>query len=226
MTEATVAILAKAPIPGYAKTRLIPLLGAEGAAWLQAELIGRSVATATEAGIGPVTLWCAPDATHAAFRAAARRHRVALAPQPSGDLGQRMLAAFTAAAGRPAVLIGTDCPVLASADLVAALHALAGADVVIAPAEDGGYGLIGARRALPELFERMPWGGDGVAALTRERARRAGLVLAELRTVWDVDTPADVWRLAGAGLLDLLPREGEDVSAILRDAGFGGSSSW
>ena len=100
MRDGAVAVLAKAPIPGYAKTRLIPLLGPEGAARLQGRLIERALATAVAAGIGPVTLWCAPDAEHPFFQRAPGARGVALAAQPDGDLGARMLAAFEAA--RPA----------------------------------------------------------------------------------------------------------------------------
>jgi uncharacterized protein len=213
MPEGAVAVLAKAPIPGFAKTRLIPLLGAEGAARLQERLIERALATAVAAGIGPVTLWGAPDDTHGFFRGAARRHGVGLAAQPAGDLGERMLAAFRALrAGQPLVLIGTDCPVLGLSDLAEAAALLKGADVAMAPAEDGGYGLIAARRAIPELFEGMPWGTDRVAALTRERAQRSGLRIAELRTMWDVDTSSDFTRLCAAGVVDvadLVPAESE-----------------
>jgi rSAM/selenodomain-associated transferase 1 len=197
-----VAVLAKAPIPGYAKTRLAPLLGADGAARLQEKLIERALATAVEAGIGPVTLWCAPDTAHPVFERAAQRAGVNLASQPAGDLGTRMLAALGAVSpSRPTVLIGTDCPVLTVADLRAAAAALVPADVVIAPAEDGGYGLIATRQPLPLLFEKMPWGTEDVAVLTRERALRSGLHLVELATVWDVDRPADVARLRAADLV-------------------------
>ncbi|HEX2725191.1 MAG TPA: glycosyltransferase, partial [Beijerinckiaceae bacterium] len=88
------AILAKAPIPGFAKTRLIPLLGPDGAARLQERLIERTLATALAGAVGPVTLWCAPDDSHPAFQSAARQCGVRLARQPDGDLGVRMLAAF------------------------------------------------------------------------------------------------------------------------------------
>ena len=204
MREGAVAILAKAPVAGFAKTRLIPLLGAEGAARLQERLIRRALATALDASIGPVTLWCAPDTTNPLFREVARLRTVDLAAQPAGDLGARMLAAFQAVSpGRALVLTGTDCPVLTAADFTEAIALLSEADVVMAPAEDGGYGLIAARRPIPELFERMPWGTDGVAALTRKRARERGLRLAELRTIWDVDTASDFERLRDADLIDV-----------------------
>jgi rSAM/selenodomain-associated transferase 1 len=202
MPETRLAIFAKAPVPGYAKTRLIPLLGAEGAARLQERLIERALTVATEAVIGHVTLWCAPDAGHAFFRKAARRFDVELASQASGDLGARMLAAFQAAPGH-LVLMGADCPALTPADLRAAATALAQADVVIAPAEDGGYGLIAARQPIPELFGDMPWGTGDVARLTRERARRCDLTLVELPTAWDVDLPEDILRLAETGLVEV-----------------------
>jgi uncharacterized protein len=192
-----VAVFAKAPIAGFAKTRLIPLLGAEGAAALQAQLVARAIATARAADIGPVTLWCAPDCSHPLFRDAG----VPLRTQPEGDLGARMLAAFEAASGG-LVLIGSDCPCLVAQDLRDAAAALEDADVAISPAEDGGYGLIAARRPYPRLFEDVPWSTSRVAAATRLRARETGLRLSELRMVWDVDTPADHARAVREGLVD------------------------
>src|SRR5262249_58247973 len=91
------AILAKAPLPGLAKTGLAPALGANGAAALQGRLIVRAVETARAANIGPVTLWAAPDQDHPAFQTLAALFGVALARQPDGDLGARMLAALEAA---------------------------------------------------------------------------------------------------------------------------------
>src|SRR3984957_2874419 len=120
-----VAILAKAPLPGLAKTRLAPALGADGAAALQARLIERAVETARTANIGPITLWAAPDQDHPAFQTLAALFGVAPARQPDGDLGLRMLAALEAADG-PALVIGTDCPALQPAHLRAAAAALAG----------------------------------------------------------------------------------------------------
>jgi rSAM/selenodomain-associated transferase 1 len=191
-----VAILAKAPIAGYAKTRLIPLLGPEGAAHLQARLVARAVATARAAELGPLTLWCAPDCSHPSFAELG----VALRPQAEGDLGTRMLAAF-GAAGAALVLIGSGCPVLAPDDLRDAAAALDGADVAIAPAEDGGYGLIAARHPQPQLFSDMPWSTPAVADVTRARAAAAALRLVELREIWDIDTAADYHRAVRAGLL-------------------------
>ena len=105
----SISILAKAPIPGFAKAGLIPAIGAHAAAVLQERLTERTVATALAAGIGPVTLCCEPDATHDTFLKMVARMKITLRPQPQGDLGTRMLAAVAISAG-PILVMGTDCP--------------------------------------------------------------------------------------------------------------------
>jgi rSAM/selenodomain-associated transferase 1 len=192
-----VAVLAKAPVPGLAKTRLIPALGAEGAARLQRRFTREALRCAQQAVLGPVTLWCAPDAGHRFFRALQRTTGVRCLAQPAGDLGGRMHAAFRLqGAGAPLLLIGTDCPVLRPAHLRQAARALVdGADAVFAPAEDGGYVLVGLRRPQPALFAAMPWSTGRVMDETRARARAQGLRVAELETLWDVDEPRDLQRL-------------------------------
>jgi len=198
-----IAILAKAPLPGLAKTRLVPVLGADGAASLQARLIERVVTTARAAAVGPVTLWATPDRHHPIFQTNAALLGVALAVQPAGDLGVRMLAASTAANG-PAIVLGTDCPGLTPEHLCAAAGALIdGVDVVIVPVDDGGYGLIGMRRPEPALFDGMSWSTSSVMAETRRRLTRLGMSWREPARLWDVDVPADLERLASAGLASL-----------------------
>jgi len=199
-----IAILAKAPRPGLAKTRLMPVLGAEGAANLQARFIERTVTAAQEAAVGPVTLWVTPDRHHPAFQTIAALLAVALAEQPDGDLGARMLAAIAAANG-PAIAIGTDCPALTPEHLRVAARALAdGVDVVIVPVDDGGYGLIGMQRPEPALFAGMAWSTASVMAETRRRLTRLGLSWREPAHLWDVDEPADLERLTRAGLAGLM----------------------
>jgi uncharacterized protein len=193
-----VAVLAKAPIPGLAKTRLVPALGASGAARLQRELTRLALRTAQASGLGPVTLWCAPDARHRFFRALQRTTGVRCLVQPSGDLGDRMHTAFGLhCAQGPLLLIGTDCPVLRTDHLRQAAAALVdGADAVFLPVEDGGYVLVGLRQPQPALFHGMTWSTDQVMAQTRARARDAGLRVQELDTLWDLDRPQDLarWR--------------------------------
>src|SRR5262249_39058401 len=158
------------------------------------------VATACAAAVGPVTLWAAPDETHPAFQALGAQHGVTLASQDDGDLGARMLAAVAAAAG-PCPVIGTDCPapttetVRNAADIVGG-----GSDVVIIPADDGGYVLIGMRKAQPALLSDMRWSTPGVMDETRRRLRQLGLAWQEPVTLWDVDVPGDLERLREVGL--------------------------
>jgi rSAM/selenodomain-associated transferase 1 len=188
----SVSILAKAPIPGLAKTRLIPAIGANAAAVLQERLTWRAVETALAADVGPVTLWCTPDPGHASFRELVARHKVTLKLQPEGDLGQRMLAAMSG----PTLVIGSDCPAMTADHLRAAANALDdGAEVVLIPAEDGGYVLIGTRAPQPQLFAGIAWGTETVLADTRSRISAAELTCVELVALWDVDTEADLARL-------------------------------
>ena len=200
-----VAVFAKAPIAGFAKTRLIPVLGAHGAAVLQGRLIERAVETACAAAVGPVTLWTTPDESHPAFQSIATRLGIALARQAKGDLGARMLAAI-AAANRPVLVIGSDCPALTCDHLRTAADVLRGrAPAVVVPAEDGGYTLIGLRAPEPVLFADMPWGTSGVMDETRRRLRTLGLAWHEPVTLWDVDLPEDLERMREIGLHELIP---------------------
>jgi hypothetical protein len=195
---AEIAVLAKAPIPGLAKTRLIARLGADGAARLQAVLTEHAVRTALAAGLGPVTLWCTPDTRHPAFAKLAHRTGVALEAQRGADLGARMAHAVAQRAGPgPVLLTGTDCPALTPEHLRTAAAALEGGDeVVLIPAEDGGYVLVGLIESHPALFEGVPWGSDRVIEVTRGRLRALGLRWSEPTTLWDLDRPADLDRLA------------------------------
>jgi glycosyltransferase A (GT-A) superfamily protein (DUF2064 family) len=178
-TRTSVLVFAREARPGRVKTRLIPLLGAHGAARLHARLVARALATARDARLGEVTLW------------STRRQRGA-------DLGARMRHAFERGLRRaPRVIVmGADAPALRAAHLRRAARWLAGgADAVFAPAEDGGYALIGLRRVSPRLFDGIEWGGARVMAQTRARLAALGWRWRELPEVWDVDRPADVARL-------------------------------
>jgi hypothetical protein len=202
--ECRVVVMARAPIPGAAKTRLIPALGAEGAARLQARLTQRAAATATGAAIGPVTLACSPDTRHPLFQGCAERFGVTLAEQRGKDLGDRMADAFRRLLPQaPAILIGTDCPSLTPADLRLACDALQFHDAVLTPAEDGGYVLIGLKRLEAVLFEGVAWGSDRVLAQTRERLVSLAWRWDEMPTRWDVDRPEDLERLRLSKLIDL-----------------------
>src|SRR6516162_8174352 len=139
-----VAVLAKAPLPGFAKTRLIPALGADGAASLQARLVERAVATACAAVIGPVTLWATPDESHPLCQAIGAHLGVALARQSDGDLGTRMLAAI-AAANAPELVSCTACAAIPTAVLRVAANALRSGDTIVSRSEASRQALIGMR---------------------------------------------------------------------------------
>jgi uncharacterized protein len=198
-----VLVFAKAPTPGYAKTRLIPVLGAEGAAALHARLIKHTLNKVCQAGFRAVHLYGTP-ADDDFLRHCAARYGADLVPQSEGDLGARMCAALThtLAASTSAILIGTDCPALTTDDLRRALCALErGNDAVFAPAEDGGYALVALRRCDPRLFDGISWGTPVVMEETRERLRALAWTWEELDLLWDVDTPSDYERLLASRLL-------------------------
>lgn len=198
-------VFARAPRPGAVKTRLIPVLGEEGAAALHARLVERTLATACASGIGQVELWCAPDTVDPFLRCCGGRYGISLISQCEGDLGKRMLHAFeqTLASVPRAILIGADCPALTARHLRDADRLLAaGVDAVVAPAEDGGYALIGLTRCDARLFEGMTWGTSLVMQDTRDRLSALGWQRQELEPLWDVDRPEDYQRLLASGLLD------------------------
>jgi hypothetical protein len=193
---ARIIVFAKAPIPGEAKTRLIPALGTAGAARLHARLVDRALATACAAGLGAVELCCAPDSAHPFFADRAARFGVRLTEQGAGDLGARMQRALAAAL--PAVLIGSDCPAMTAEYLREAGRALtAGHGAVLGPAEDGGYVLVALARSHSEAFTGIGWGGPDVMVQQRARFRDIGWRWSELPTLWDVDRPEDLARLRG-----------------------------
>jgi len=207
-----IAVFAKGPIEGFAKTRLIPRLGPKGAADLQRRMIERAVQVALRSELGPVSLWCAPNSEHELFSRLAADHSIDVHDQSGPDLGARMLNAFKVLTPHHLVMIiGTDCPVLEQRLLADCARSLwRGYDAVFLPAEDGGYALVGAAKPLPNLFRDIPWGTDRVMHKTRERARQMGLQVSEPLLVWDIDTPADYERAMALGLIET-PSGGEAI---------------
>jgi rSAM/selenodomain-associated transferase 2/rSAM/selenodomain-associated transferase 1 len=207
---AALAVMAKAPVPGLAKTRLAPLLGAVGAARAQRTLLLHTLRTLRHTSLGPLTLWCAPDDAARCFRALRQRCGVATAAQPAGDLGARMahaMQAHFAHSTLPWIVVGTDAPALTPALLQRVADALQTHDAAWLPAEDGGYVLLGLRRSCPAVFEGVEWGTPAVAAQTRERLQAAGLRAWEGPLQWDVDEPADWlrWRALSAAAASPTP---------------------
>ncbi|HET8789888.1 MAG TPA: TIGR04282 family arsenosugar biosynthesis glycosyltransferase, partial [Modicisalibacter sp.] len=194
------AILAKAPVPGWVKTRLIPRLGAEEAANLHRQLVWHTLETAvTATSPASITLWTACASQHgpkeyAFFDECIEHFGVCSRAQPEGDLGIRMYAALAAMPG-PGLVIGCDCPMLDASLLQRCQAALASADCVLLPAEDGGYALVGSCRADRRLFANIDWSTEKVMAQTLSRIEALGWTCACPAQVWDVDRPADIDRL-------------------------------
>ncbi len=192
-------IFARAPVAGKAKTRLIPALGAEGAATCQAALTRRALTTACQLCPHNTLLACAPNSQQPFFIACQRQFSVALQDQQGCDLGERMHHALVQGLQSLSrvILIGTDSPVIDADYLLAAEAALENSnDAVIGPADDGGYVLIGLSRPAGKLFRQIDWGSAQVYRQTRQRLAQTGLRWQALDHRWDIDHPADLTRLA------------------------------
>lgn len=189
-------VFARDPQCGQAKTRLVPVLGQQTAIDIYRKLLADTLDTAAQAAAGRHELWvdCLPARSELTTLAA--RHGMPIRVQRGADLGARMHAALTAALwqAKYAVLIGTDCPELDAAYLGNAFRGLERHDVVLGPAADGGYVLIGLRRTNPLIFDDIPWGSDRVLAATRRRLGEIAWSWHELPTLHDVDEPADLKR--------------------------------
>lgn len=195
--QSEILVFAKAPIPGQVKTRLIPALGAEGAAQFYSELISHQMDWLHQAKLAPVKCWCAPDANHALFKRFSVEHDVSLEVQPEGDLGERMLHAATKALilAQSVVLVGGDCPVLSQGYISDAFERLSdGNEVVLGAAEDGGYVLLGLRKVDPLLFSDIEWGTEKVLAKTISRLEHLHWKFHCMSALWDIDRPEDVER--------------------------------
>jgi hypothetical protein len=185
-----IVIFAKAPVPGRVKTRLIPALGAEGAAKLAAEMLQQTVSEAVASGLD-VELCGEPDPATWYNGAPAN-----LTAQGEGDLGQRLRrAAERVLLTENILLIGADCPALDAPHLRTAAEALERHNAVIHPAEDGGYVLLGLRRFDESLFEGIAWSTSEVAAETLKRIVALGWSVDVRETLSDVDEPSDLPRV-------------------------------
>ena len=195
--DARILIFSKAPLPGKAKTRLIPQLGEQGAAELSAALTRHVGQVAVEAQLCPVQLWCQPDCHHVLFHELHQAYGLELKQQRGHDLGERMAYAFvdSLSASQSVVLIGSDCPAITADYLGQALQTLVnGSACVLGPADDGGYVLVGQSDLNTGMFNNVNWGTPDVWQQTCQRLRVAGLSWSELPTLWDVDRSEDIAR--------------------------------
>jgi uncharacterized protein len=193
-----IVVFAKAPQPGLAKTRLIPALGAGGAAALARRMLDHTVQQALAACAGPVELCMSPAPADPAWQDIHLPDAVARTAQGEGDLGQRMARAVqrvTTEQRQPLLLMGADCPGLTAAHLSEAAAQLAQHDAVLLPVADGGYVLVGLKTPCPELFTHMPWSTSAVAAETLRRMAALGLRVWQGPQLHDIDEAADLAHL-------------------------------
>lgn len=189
-------IFAKAPVAGEVNTRLIPDIGVEAATQLQQDLIAHRMQQFAAATEFDVQLWCAPDTQHPVFQQCAREHGIDIHQQQGVDLGARMQHAIATglASYQYVALIGTDAPSLEPATVTQTFAELVEHEVVIVPAEDGGYVLIAMRAMYDKVFLSVPWGSSRVLTRTRGNIVAQALKYKELATSWDVDTLEDYQR--------------------------------
>ena len=218
---ARLCIFARAPQLGRVKSRLAESLGAAAALSAYETLVTNTLAQVCGHESFEIEFWVAADPPReshtgsetigsttqadAAIDTTARelisdwvvQFDLTVRVQAGVDLGIRMAAALRQclADGRDGIVIGTDCPSVDAVYVVQAFAALRRSDLVLGPAEDGGYGLVGIGRrsagSLDAVFEGVDWGTDEVLAQTLDRAERCGLSVCLLETIWDVDSAAD-----------------------------------
>lgn len=189
-------IFTRFPEPGKAKTRLIPALGAEGAAQLHSQMaehtLGQARNLRSSLSVELEVRFAGKDVEAMQFWLGSDLH---YQPQGQGDLGDRLTHAAQSAFATGAtsvVIIGTDCPQLDTHILQKAFEQLRQHDLVIGPAKDGGYYLIGARQFMPELFQGIAWSTSEVLQQTVKVAERMRLTIAYLPMLADVDYPEDL----------------------------------
>ena len=192
--DTRVALMARTPVAGQAKTRLAPALGDDGAARLHRQLVLHACEVLVTAGCGDVDLWLTGEPV-AGFEAHCLELGVrSVRAQSGGDLGQRMLRVCetTLAEADTVLLVGSDAPGIDRDYLLRASAALSRRDMVIGPARDGGYVMLGLRRADPSLFTGVAWGTANVLTATLERVRGLGWSCSLLGSLPDIDRPEDL----------------------------------
>ena len=211
MNRGALLVFVKDPVPGAVKTRLAPWFSPQEAAALSRAMAEDALATHLKARDYDTAVFYTPEGALRRFRAWLG-DGVTFVSQTGDDLGERELAALRWAFDKGyerAVIVGSDVPGVGAAEVRGALDALDEAAVVLGPAEDGGYWLIGATRAEPRLFGGIEWSSVRVLDATLARAAEAGLACRLLEPRFDVDTIADVERLRAyfeCGNPDAAPR--------------------
>jgi len=194
MSDTRIVIFAKAPLPGFAKTRLIPVLGESGSAQLAVKMLTHTVRQAIEAQVGPVEVCVSPSLDHPIWSSLSLPSQVIWSEQGEGDLGRRLsrVSKRLLEENQNILLIGTDCPALDAENLRAAARSLLRHEVCITPVSDGGYALLGLRLFHESLFERIPWSTGAVFKITEHRIQALGWCYECLEKQHDIDVPDDL----------------------------------
>ena len=202
MSATRIILFAKAPVAGRVKTRLIPALGADGAAQLSRRMLDYALNIAIAADVASLDLCASPAPTHPDWQNIPLPAGIETSDQGDGDLGVRMSRAAQRglAGGQSVLLIGADCPALGTRHLRAAAAALNHHDAVLLPAQDGGYLVLGLKTHAASLFENMPWSSAQVAELTLARMAALGWRVAVMEPLPDIDWPQDLIHLPAAFL--------------------------
>lgn len=193
-------LFSKAPVPGVAKTRLIPQLGREGAAQLQQQMTHWMVEQAIESRLGQVVLYAVPDVEHPSFVALQQRYGISLKSQQGIDLGERMEHAIEQGLQQhdAVLLMGCDCPQLEAARLDEVVVQLHSHEVVLVPAVDGGYVLVAMKRLVREIFHEIDWGTNRVFQQTVAQLDAQGVSWYALPAQEDIDQVEDLQALPEA----------------------------
>jgi uncharacterized protein len=210
-----VVVIAKEPVPGAVKTRLAATLGDDGAARAAAAMLADTVAGMAAVDAEPWVCFAPPEA---GTRIARLAPGFGLLAQVEGDLGDRLAGCFAALLGGGAdqvVIVAADTPQVPRTTYEAAFTMLDHVDLVLGPAQDGGYYLVGAKAALPELFVGVPMGSDAVLEVTMRRAVRRRLEVGTVPTLRDLDRLEDLQAALAAGELDACPRTRLVVADLL-----------
>ncbi|CAH1386362.1 TIGR04282 family arsenosugar biosynthesis glycosyltransferase [Candidatus Nitrotoga sp. M5] len=194
MISIRIIVFAKAPQPGFAKTRLIPALGAEGAAELAQKMLFNTLFEALAADIGTVELCITPKIDDVAWQDITLPLGIEITDQGKGDLGARLARASERAIENTesVLLIGTDCVEMSAALLRKAAKSMVEHDAVIHCTADGGYALLGLKHYRAALFSDIPWSTDTVACATILRIGQLGWSLHIGQVLHDVDVPQDL----------------------------------
>lgn len=193
-----ILLFAREPVLGQVKTRLQGAIGQQQALRLYRAMLERIAAVLQASNLAAWNLCVSSNPADELFISICDENNITL--QAEGELGEKMRTAMACALEKPeldcVIIIGSDCPAMSQGYLESAIEVLnSGKDVVIGPAEDGGYVLLGLKRIIPELFEDIPWGSSSVLEETLARLQKTGASYQLLESLWDVDRPEDISRL-------------------------------